>query len=451
MTGILTCNNHSALAAIKTPQVGVGFFPDNSGFFMTRRIGTVSILSTGEEVLRGELVDSNSATLSRLLEEAGFSVQLMLTTGDRREDLVWAIETALQKSDSLFISGGLGPTEDDLTSEVVAGVAGVAQVFDTSTWQDIEEKFRQFGIELTDNNRKQALFPQDSQILANANGTAPGFETLVTRAGDQKRIIALPGPPRELLPMITQYLTTVSDAIKPDHEFIHFFGIGESTLAAALKPWEEQHGELGFRALFPEVEVKLYDTDPDKLYSLRKFVVDNLSTSLVDFEPLGIPSLFPQFLQERGLTFATAESCTGGWVGKLITDKAGSSNYYRGGIISYSNASKVNLLGVDPATLEQHGAVSEEVAIEMAYGARERLGADIALSLTGVAGPDGGSDDKPVGTVWIGRATADETTARKLKLIPGRERIRICSAYEGMRWVMADWLADRWATRLTTD
>ncbi len=208
---------------------------------------------------------------------------------------------------------------------------------------------------------------------------------------------------------------------------------------------------MGFRALFPEVEVKLYDTSPEKLLSLRKFVIDNLGDSLVDFEPVGIPDLFAIYLQEQKLTFATAESCTGGWVGKLITDKPGSSDYFRGGVISYSNDSKINLLGVDAGDLEQHGAVSEEVAKQMATGAGERFGADIALSLTGVAGPDGGSDDKPVGTVWIGRATADGVTARKLKLVPGRERVRICSAYEGMRWIMADWLTQRWAAKLSGD
>ncbi len=415
---------------------------------MARRIGTASILSTGEEVLRGELVDSNSATLSRMLGEAGFSIQLMLTTGDRREDLVWAIETSLEKSDTLFISGGLGPTLDDLTSEVVSQVAGVEQVFDSASWESIEQKFREFGIPLTDNNRKQALFPAGAEILANANGTAPGFETIVMRDGREKRIVALPGPPRELNPMITQYLETVVDAIEPNHEFIHFFGIGESSLAAALKPWEADHGELGFRALFPEVEVKLYNSDATTLNSLRQFVVDNLADSLVDFEPMGVPELFAQFLQEQQLTFATAESCTGGWVGKLVTDKAGSSDYFRGGVISYSNESKIELLGVNPDDLEQQGAVSEVVAKQMAAGARQRLGADIALSLTGVAGPGGGSDDKPIGTVWIGRATASGVEARKLKLIPGRERVRICSAYEGMRWIMADWLAARWAARL---
>ena len=177
-------------------------------------------------------------------------------------------------------------------------------------------------------------------------------------------------------------------------------------------------------------------------------MVDNLADSLVDFEPMGVPELFAQFLQEQQLTFATAESCTGGWVGKLVTDKAGSSDYFRGGVISYSNESKIELLGVNPDDLEQQGAVSEVVAKQMAAGARQRLGADIALSLTGVAGPGGGSDDKPVGTVWIGRATANGVEARKLKLIPGRERVRICSAYEGMRWIMADWLAARWAARL---
>ncbi|MBL4622787.1 MAG: nicotinamide-nucleotide amidohydrolase family protein, partial [Immundisolibacteraceae bacterium] len=380
--------------------------------------------------------------------ESGFSVDLMLTTGDRREDLSRAIEISLQQSDYLFISGGLGPTEDDLTSEVVAGVAGVDTQFDLASWQHIERKFKEFGIPLTDNNRKQAFFPDGAEILANPNGTAPGFEKIIERDGITKRIVALPGPPREMGPMIKQYLLTVVDVIKPNHEFIHFFGIGESTLAAALKPWEDQHEELGFRALFPEVEIKIYDPSPEKLRSLRQFVVDHLSDYLVDFEPRGIPELFSEFLLQQQLTFATAESCTGGWIGKLITDKAGCSNYYKGGVISYSNESKTDMLNVQPNALEIHGAVSEEVAKQMAVGARDRLGADIALSTTGIAGPDGGTDDKPVGTVWVGLATSEGVEARKLKLIPGRERIRICSAYEGLRWVMRPWLEQRWASKI---
>ena len=417
---------------------------------MNRKVGTASILSTGEEVLRGELIDSNSATISQLLGESGFSVELMLTTGDRREDLTRAIEISLQQSDYLFISGGLGPTEDDLTSEVVAGVAGVKTQFDLTSWQHIEQKFKEFGIPLTDNNRKQALFPDGAEILNNPNGTAPGFETVLNRNGTTKRIVALPGPPREMGPMIKQYLLSVDDAIKPNHEFIHFFGIGESSLAAALKPWEDENEELGFRALFPEVEIKIYDPSPEKLRSLRQFVVDHLAEYLVDFEPRGIPQLFSEFLLEQQLTFATAESCTGGWIGKLVTDKPGCSDYFKGGVISYSNQSKIDLLEVSPESLESLGAVSEEVAKQMAIGARNRLGADIGLSTTGIAGPDGGTGDKPVGTVWVGLATKDGVEARKLRLIPGRERIRICSAYEGLRWVMQSWLEKRWATRLSS-
>ena len=416
---------------------------------MNRKTGTAAILSTGEEVLRGELIDSNSATLSQLLGESGFSVGLMLTTGDRRDDLSRAIEIALQQSDYLFISGGLGPTEDDLTCEVVAGVAGVDTRFDQPSWQHIERKFKEFGIPLTDNNRKQALFPDGAQILANPNGTAPGFEQIIERDGITKRVVALPGPPREMGPMIKQYLLTVENATKPNHEFIHFFGIGESTLAAELKPWEDDNEELGFRALFPEVEIKIYDPSPEKLRSLRQFVVNHLSEHLVDFEPRGIPELFSEFLLQQKLTFATAESCTGGWIGKLITDKAGCSNYYKGGVISYSNESKIDLLNVDPGALERHGAVSEEVAKQMAVGARDRLGADIALSTTGIAGPDGGTDEKPVGTVWVGLATKKGVEARQLRLIPGRERIRICSAYEGLRWVMQDWLKQRWSAKIS--
>lgn len=399
-------------------------------------------------MLRGELVDTNSAQLSELLGETGFSVKFMLTVGDRREDLVWAIEHSLIRADYLFISGGLGPTTDDLTTEVVANYVGVALEFHEPSWAYIEGRFREFKIPLTDNNRKQAFFPAGARILPNPNGTAPGFVATVQRAGRAKWIVALPGPPREMLPMAQAYVASLEGATRPSHQFINFFGIGESSLGAALMPWIQQHGEIGFRHIFPEVQIKIYDASEATKAELRQFVRRELADYLIDFSDRSIPELFASFLQENGLTFATAESCTGGLISKLVTDAPGASAYFRGGVVAYDNSVKTELLDVDPELIQRDGAVSESVAMAMAANVRQRLGTDLALSVTGIAGPDGGSQSKPVGTVWLGRATKEGVSARKARVFPGRERVRICSAHEGLRWLMADWLSDRWAATL---
>ena len=233
----------------------------------------------------------------------------MFTVGDRREDLVWAIESALQRADYLFITGGLGPTTDDLTTEVVADLAEVELFFHEPSWRYIEGKFQEFNIPLTENNRKQALFPQGANVLPNPNGTAPGFSFQLQRGGMTRTIIALPGPPREMQPMAESFVATIPGVSSPSHLFMRFFGIGESSLSETLGPWAEQNDEeLGFRHIFPEVEAKLYDATPQARDSLRTYVLENLGDVLVDFSRLSIPDLFAQYLQASGQTFATAES-----------------------------------------------------------------------------------------------------------------------------------------------
>lgn len=410
--------------------------------------GTACIVSTGEEVLRGELVDSNSTEISRRLGEAGFSVQLMLTAGDRRADLRYVLETALQRADWVFMTGGLGPTEDDLTSEVVAELLGVERDFHAPTWAHIEARFAEFGIPLTENNRKQALFPATSRVLENPHGTAPGFVASRQHEGRMQHIVALPGPPREMVPMLEALLATVPGARNPEHSFMRFFGIGESSLAEALKPWSDGAGlELGFRALFPEVEVKLYDATAAQTASLRAFAVRELGDYLLDFVPRSTPELLGEYLAGAGLTLGLAESCTGGLAGKLITDQPGASAYFRGAVVCYHNDLKRDLLGVPQTLIDAHGAVSEPVARAMAEGARARLGCDLALSITGIAGPHGGSADKPVGTVWLGMSDSAGTRARCEHFVRGREWVRIFAAYRGLRWLMEDWLRARWQTR----
>ena len=413
---------------------------------------TACIVSTGEEVLRGELIDSNSAEIARQLGEAGFEIQLMLTAGDRRDDLDFVLRTALSRADWVFMTGGLGPTEDDLTAEVVAQLAGVPLEFDLPSWQHIERRFAEFGIPLTDNNRKQALFPAGSRILHNPNGTAPGFVTSLELAGRRKQVVALPGPPREMQPMLRDFLAGLPQARKPSHSFIRFLGIGESSLADVMRPWAEQHGvELGYRAIFPELELKLYDASAAQIDALRRFVLERFADVLVDFSADSVPQLCAQYLTETGQTLAVAESCTGGLVGKIITDIPGASAYFLGGVVSYANSAKHDLLGVDAATLTEHGAVSEPVARQMASGVRERFGADLGLAITGIAGPGGGSEHKPVGTVWLGRADAAGSQARHRQFVRGREWVRTFAAHDGLRWLMADWLQARWRAALGGD
>lgn len=410
---------------------------------MTAPAQRACIISTGEEVLRGELVDTNSAELARRLEEAGFAVQMMFTAGDRRADLTWTLRSALERAEWVLMSGGLGPTGDDLTSEVVAELLGVGLEFHAPSWEHIQERFQAFGIPLTENNRKQAYLPAGAQVLANPNGTAPGF--LATLAGVAPRhIVALPGPPREMLPMLSTLLATLPGVRLPQHSFVRFLGIGESTLAEALKPWSDANVELGYRAMFPEVEVKLYDASPAQMSSLRLFVRERLSEYLLDFSSQSVPQLVASALSQGGRTLALAESCTGGLIGKMLTDQPGASAYFRGSVVCYHDDIKRDLLGVPQALLDAHGAVSEAVAIALAQGARSRLGADCALAVTGVAGPDGGSTEKPVGTVWLGLADTHGVRARRAQFVRGREWVRTFAAYQGLRWVIEDWLHARW-------
>jgi len=420
---------------------------------MTAAGPTACLLSTGEEVLRGEIFDTNNHFLARTLGERGFRIQLMLTAGDRREDLAFAIRTALERADYLFMSGGLGPTDDDLTTAVVAEIAGVGLRFDEASWQAICALFRRNHLEPGANNRKQALFPEGAVVLPNAQGTAPGFSLDLLLDGRRKTLVALPGPPRELQPMLLAHL----DAIAPRREapgadlFIRFLGLGESRLAERLEPWSRVWGPVSFRQAFPEIEVKLYRPDAERAAALRRFADAQLGDCILDFSSASTVELIGQFLRETSQTLALAESCTGGLAAKLITDAAGSSAYFVGGVVSYANSVKERLLGVDPAALAAHGAVSEAVALQMAAAARDRLGADLALSFTGIAGPAGGTVEKPVGTVWMARADAGGIAARRLQLGQNRERIRLAAVAHGFRWLLEDWLAARRRRALAAD
>ncbi|MCG2633424.1 MAG: CinA family nicotinamide mononucleotide deamidase-related protein [Gammaproteobacteria bacterium] len=411
---------------------------------MTKQRLKATILATGEEVLRGELTDSNSPHIADKLGELGIDVELQLTAGDRPEDLKWAMQTLLGRSDILVISGGLGPTEDDLTTVVAAELAGVETFFDESSWQQIVSLFEQYRIPLSENNRKQAYFPLGATILENPRGTAPGFELPLELDGEQKWIIALPGPPAEMQPMLATWLTRRFPGGENQGDlFIRLLGIGESTLAEALEPWSARWGPVSYRVQFPEIQIKLYRPEPAKAAALCDFLTKNLAPYLVDFSARTTAELFADYLLENRLTFAAAESCSGGLLSKILTDAPGSSRYFLGGVVSYHNDIKQSALGVDPKILATEGAVSESVALQMASGIRSRFKSDLSLSITGIAGPDGGTPEKPVGTVWMGKATAEGVEAKLMQMFPGRNRVRGAAPFHGMHWIIASWLETR--------
>lgn len=412
---------------------------------MNEQTLTAAIVSTGEEVLRGEILDANNHYLASTLGEYGFDIQVMMTAGDRREDLQFVMDAALQRADYLFMSGGLGPTEDDLTTTVAAKLAGRQLVFDEASWAAIVALFRKYKLEPGDNNKKQAMLPEDADILANDYGTAPGFSLSFERHGTQKTIVALPGPPRELHPMIGNWLTARGyTAVPPEeHLFLRFLGIGESPLAEALEPWTKAWGEVSFRQDFPEMEVKLYQPALDKRLALGKFARDHLGQFLTTCDRQTMPELFTEFMQTTGLTLALAESCTGGLAAKIVTDTPHASSYFLGGIVSYANAVKTHLLNVTASELDAFGPVTSATAEQMATAVRQLLHAELALSFTGIAGPDGGTEEKPVGTVWIGKAGPDGCETRKFHLLLDRGRVRTGAVYQGLRWAMEDWLQER--------
>lgn len=417
---------------------------------MTESNPSACLVSTGEEVLRGEIFDTNNHYLANVLGAHGFAVQMMMTAGDRERDLRFAMESALQQADFLFMSGGLGPTEDDLTTAVAAELAGRALVFDETSWRAIVALFHKYKLEPGDNNRKQAMLPEGADILANHHGTAPGFCLSFEQRGRQKTIVALPGPPRELQPMIGDWLKHRGyRAIPPEeHLFLHFLGIGESPLAEILEPWCRQWGEVSFRQDFPEMEVKLYQPPLEKRLSLCRFARQNLAAYLTTYSRQTVPELFTEFMHTNGLSLALAESCTGGLAAKIVSDTPHSSDYFLGGVVSYVNAIKTSALGVSADLLATDGPFNGETAEQMARGVRERFQADLALSFTGIAGPDGGSEEKPVGSVWLGKADSRGSQSTRIKLLPERDRVRTAAVSHGLRWLMEDWLKERYQGQL---
>lgn len=398
---------------------------------------TVEILSVGTELLLGNIANTDAQMLSQGLSELGLNVFWHTVVGDNLQRAEEAVALAKQRADIIITTGGLGPTCDDLTKNVLAEAFGKKLVFDEGSAQRIRSYFQRTGRPMTDNNLQQAMLPEGCTILENDWGTAPGcaFEA------EGCHVIMLPGPPSECRPMFQYrakpYLLSLSEGVIASHT-IKLFGIGESSMEAQLR---DQMNAMSNPTLAPyakegecELRVTAKAATDGEAQALLRPTVEQVRALFGDkVYGVDVPSLeyeVIQALKTKDLTLGVAESCTGGLIAKRLTDVPGASAAFKGGIVSYTNEVKENLLGVPPHILERYGAVSQEVAAAMAEGARRALGCDIALSATGVAGPDKDDWGNEVGTMFVAISTFKGTHVRPLHLgtRPMRERLRTQTA-----------------------
>ncbi len=398
---------------------------------------TVEILSVGTELLLGNIANTDAQMLSQELSELGLNVFWHTVVGDNLQRAEEAVALAKQRADIIITTGGLGPTCDDLTKNVLAEAFGKKLVFDEGSAQRIRSYFQRTGRPMTDNNLQQAMLPEGCTILENDWGTAPGcaFEA------EGCHVIMLPGPPSECRPMFQYrakpYLLSLSEGVIASHT-VKLFGIGESSMEAQLR---DQMNAMSNPTLAPyakegecELRVTAKAATDAEAQALLQPTVEQVRALFGDkVYGVDVPSLeyvVIQALKTKDLTLGVAESCTGGLIAKRLTDVPGASAAFKGGIVSYTNEVKENLLGVPPHMLERYGAVSKEVAAAMAEGARQALGCDIALSSTGVAGPDKDDWGNEVGTMFVAISTFKGTHVRVLHLgnRPMRERLRTQTA-----------------------
>ena len=379
------------------------------------------LISVGTEILLGDILNTDAQYLSIELAKLGISVIHQSTVGDNRERLLAQLDEAAKRSDIIILSGGLGPTPDDLTKEVCCEFFGKEMVLHEPTVEKIKNYFSSKGMEMAQNNLKQAMLPRDCVIFPNDNGTAPGMAI----EKDGVHILVLPGPPRELKPMFRNcavpYLMQFSDRIIVSHN-IRTFGIGESSMAEkvndlfdAENPTVAPYAKDGEALLRVTAMAKTKEEAEKLCEPLINEIKKRLDGFVYGVDYTCIEEAVIEKLKENHLKVATAESCTGGLLGKRITDIPGASEVFECGVISYANEIKHKVLGVSEDDLNKYGAVSEPVAKQMAQGALKISGADIAVSVTGIAGPDSDSTNKPVGLVYIGLADRDNVWVRELK------------------------------------
>jgi nicotinamide-nucleotide amidase len=406
------------------------------------------ILSTGDEITTGKVVDTNANYLADKLHENGIDLAAVLTVGDVPERLEWAWRTGIELGDVVISTGGIGPTADDLTTETIARITGRKLFRHNESVEHMRRLFATANRPMPENNLKQADFPDGAEVIPNPLGTAPGFHLPVTdgNGGRVSHLIVMPGVPREMKPMMENWVipwlaknrgTNKVFAVR----IFQTFGISESGLdqavAGLIKPEE---GRVAFRASFPQISMRItVEGEPGeaerRLEELAARVRAQISHFVFAEGDASMEEVVAQLLIHHGIKLAVAESCTGGLIGNRLTNVPGSSKFLLADLVTYSNEAKQSLLGVTDATLKAHGAVSEECVREMAAGVRSRIGADVGIATSGIAGPDGGTPDKPVGTVCIALDSNNVKVSRRYQMRGTRDWVKLLSSQVALDWM----------------
>lgn len=389
------------------------------------------IITIGEEILIGQIVDTNSAWISEQLNLLGIKVSQIISISDKEKQIIESLNEAIKSSDLIIITGGLGPTNDDITKHTLVKYFKTKLILNEEVFADVKKIMGRRGAKILELNRNQAMVPENCTVLRNPKGTAPGmwFEQ------NETVIISLPGVPFEMkailnqkaFPLITKKFQTPSII----HKIIHTTGLPESELADILKDWETNLPKTVGLAYLPspgDVKLRLDITGDNKadINTILNNEIEKLNEIIPEqifgYNEDTMQKVVSRLLLEQNLTISTAESCTGGQIASMLTSIPGSSSYFKGGVVAYSNEIKNNILGVKSADLDKFGAVSEQVALQMAEGVRKIMKTDIGIATTGIAGPDGGTEAKPVGTVWVG--ISYKTHFFAIKYVFGNSRLR---------------------------
>lgn len=390
------------------------------------------IIAIGTEILLGDIINSNAQYLAQELATLGIDMFYQQVVGDNENRIIHAFDEAYSRSDIIITTGGLGPTDDDITKEVAAKYFNKELLPDEISIQKIKGYFKSRERKMTENNLKQGLIPQDAIVINNNNGTAPG----VIIEENNKIMIILPGPPKEMKPMFEEtvrpYLENMSDSVLVS-KMIRILGFGESAVAEEVKDLMDIQTNPTIAPYAKEVGVTLRLTakaenkeEAEKLIlPIEKIITDRLGENVYATEDISIEDVVAKLLIEKKLTIATAESCTGGMIASTLINYPGISEVFLEGAVTYSNEAKHKRLGVKNETLDKYGAVSEETAREMAIGIAKTAGTDVSIVTTGIAGPEGGTDEKPVGLVYIGVYVSGEVKVKKYIFNGNRSRIRL--------------------------
>ncbi len=404
----------------------------------------IAILSIGNELLSGDTINTNAGWMGRNLTDIGCDICRQITVPDNKDSISNALtELVNLKPGYIICTGGLGPTDDDITQQTLFDFVGTESEFDQNYWESLSVRFNRFGIQIPESNRNQALVPVDGVVVPNPVGSARGSKLQV----NDTILISLPGVPAEMKAMMTDSIIPMIQENELNPKCIRTLrttGIPESALIEKIAPiLEKDHAcDIGYYPSLFGVDVRISHTDSQSVDSLSKDFYKTLKLSIYAEGKDSIEEVIIQLANSKNSTVSTAESCTGGLIGHRLTEVSGSSDVYKGGFVVYNNESKIDLLGVDKSILKKYGAVSEETAQAMAKNVTNIFASDYGISVTGIAGPAGGTDQKPVGLVYIGFAKNDDVKVKKFHFGTDRKKNKLRTSQAALNWLRLSLLND---------